>query len=248
MKKKALHIYLAGWAVLAALWMTASTQHGFADDLVSAGFTNSNYPGSYSGVEPLAQSADPDAFGAANYWNPLTLGFLSPETSPSFSNLLDSSGNPTPVGLQFTGSVDSYTTGPNDHGIFGDFIYLNGGTLDWEITGLTPNSTADLYLYGFGNTGQSYRTFNMALDTDGDGTLDGNYTVDSYTGVYAGDILVSPTGTISGEMQVTGGQASWSGFQVFDVPEPSTPVLFWIGLGALVWWRVRQVPSGPVVR
>ena len=220
--------------------MTAGTQHGFAQVLVGAGYTNSNYPGSYSGVEPLAQSANLTAFGDANYWNPLTLGFLSPETNPSFSNLLNNSGNPTSVGLQFTGSVDSYTAGATDHGIFGDFIYLNGGTLDWELTGLTPGEQTDLYFYGFGNTGQSYRTFNMALDTNGDGTLDGNYTVDSYTGAYAANILVSPTGTISGQMQVVGGQASWSGFQVFEVPEPSTLVLFWIGLGALLCWRVRR--------
>ena len=92
-------VRLGVWAVLAAVLMTTGAQRGFADRLVSVGFTNSNYPGSYSGVEPLAQGADPAAFGAASFWNPLTLGYLSPTSSPSFSNLKDSAGNPTSVGL-----------------------------------------------------------------------------------------------------------------------------------------------------
>ena len=71
------------WAVLAAVVMTGGAQRGFADILVSAGFNNSNYPGSYSGVEPLADSANPVAFGTANVWNALTLPYLdTPATNP----------------------------------------------------------------------------------------------------------------------------------------------------------------------
>jgi PEP-CTERM motif len=224
-------VRLALLAALAAVLVTVGAQCGFANELISAGFTNSNYPGSYSGVEPLAAAANPAAFGAASFWNPLTLGFLSPTLSPSYSNLQDSGGNPTTVGLQFSGLVDSYTCGACAFGVFGDFIYLNGGVLDWQLTGLVPDSVANLYFYGFGTGGQSYRTFNMALDTTGGGTLNGTYTVDSVTGAYAANITVSPTGTISGEMQVPGGQASWSGFQVDDsTPEPSTLALFGIGM------------------
>jgi len=202
--------------ILTVLLGTRTASSAPPNSLVSAGFNNSNQPGSYSGVEPLAQSANSAAFGSANYWNPLTLGYLSPETNPSFSFLKDSGGNLTTVGLQFTGSVDSYTAGgSNDHGIFGDFIYLNGGSLPWKLTGLVPNTVAYLYFYGYGSNfnSQSYRTFNMALDTTGGGSLNGNFTVDYYTGVYAGSVQVSPTGTISGAMQFTNGQASWSGFK-----------------------------------
>src|SRR6202011_2569440 len=95
--------------ILTVLLGTRTASSAPPNSLVSPGFNNSNQPGSYSGVEPLAQSANSAAFGSANYWNPLTLGYLSPETNPSFSFLKDSGGNLTTVGLQFTGSVDSYT-------------------------------------------------------------------------------------------------------------------------------------------
>jgi hypothetical protein len=230
--------------VLAAVVMTGGAQRGFADILVSAGFNNSNYPGSYSGVEPLADSANPVAFGTANVWNALTLPYLdTPATNPLFSNLEDDSGNPTSIGLQFTGLVDSFTCGACADGIFGDFIYLNSGVLDWQLTGLVPGGIADLYFYGFGTSGQSYRTFNMALDTTGGGSLNGTYTVDSVTGVYAGNIQVSSTGSILGEMQVISGQASWSGFQVFEetpVPEPSTLTLLGIGVVLIAIRRARR--------
>src|ERR1039457_695320 len=165
--KKAL-VRLALWAVLEAVVMTGSAPRGFAGTLVSAGFINSCYNGSYSGVEPLANAANPAAFGAANHWDPLTLGCLSPLSSPSFSNLADSTGNPTSIGLQFTGSVDSSHCGPPAcaHGIFSDFIYINGGVLDWQLTGLAPGVTAYLYFYGYGDEGQNSRTFGMDVDTN----------------------------------------------------------------------------------
>jgi hypothetical protein len=95
--------------ILTVLLGTRTASSAPPNSLVSAGFNNSNYPGSYSGVEPLAQSANSAAFGSANYWNPLTLGYLSPETNPSFSFLKDSGGNLTTVGLQ---SPDRLIIGP----------------------------------------------------------------------------------------------------------------------------------------
>ena len=241
-------VRLAFWAVLAAVVMTVGTQRGFANILVSAGFNNSNYPGSYSGVEPLADGANHAAFGTANHWDALTLGFLSPTLNPSFSNLQDNGGNPTSVGLLFSGLVDSYTCGACAHGIFGDFIYLNNGVLDWQLTGLVPGGVAYLYFYGFGASGQSYRAFTMDADTNGDGTMDQLFVVNDYSGVYAGAVTVSTTGTILGEMQCCspgGGQSSWSGFQVYEVytdqiPEPSTLALFGIGMALVAIRRARR--------
>jgi hypothetical protein len=218
-----------------------------ADLLVSVDWKNGtgiSAHGLYSGVEPLAAAANP-VFGAANDWNDPLLGYLSPETNPSFSNLLDSQGNVTSVGFQFTGVVDTYTgtDGSCPNTLMCDFIYLNGGALDWTITGLTPNSVNYMYFYNYGSAAQSYRVFNMALDTDGNGSLDGNFTVDAVNGVYAAPILASPTGTISGEMQCClSGQASWSGFQIDEqtAPEPASLVLFAGGMVLLGALRKRR--------
>ena len=66
----------------------------------------------------------------------------------------------------------------------------------------------------------------------------------TYTGVYAGAVQVSPTGTISGAMQVVTGQASWSGFQVFGIPEPSTFLLLSVSGIGLVMGRKRLLRHG----
>jgi hypothetical protein len=142
--------------------------------------------------------------------------------------------------MSFGGATAGYyCPGGCAHSINGAFIYIDGGVLDWTLTGLTPGAKAYLYFYGYGATGQDYRTFHMALDTNGDSTLDTTNTVLSYTGVYGGEVLTSPAGTISGEMQYWAGQASWSGFQVDVAPEPSTLALFGIGM-ALVAIRRRR--------
>ena len=178
------------------IWVALVRFAAHADTLLSVDWKNPvgvAAHGTYSGVEPLAAAANP-VFGAANVWNDAMLGYLSPETNPSFSNLLDSHGTTTNVGVQFTGQVDTYTgtDGSCPNTLFCDFIYLNGGVLDWTITGLTPNSVNYLYFYNYGSPNQSYRVFNMAMDTDGNGSLDGNYTVNAVTGVYVASILASP--------------------------------------------------------
>jgi hypothetical protein len=242
-------VRLAVWVALATVLLAAGAPRGFAHTaivanagtLVSAGFTDTCSSAPYSGVEPLAQSANPIAFGAANDWNALGLGACGApgQSSPSFSNLVDNNGNPTPVGLQFTGTVTSWNCGALcTNGIFTDFIYLNGGILDWTLTGLAPDSVAYMYFYGFG-ADQSYREFNMAVG----GSPNGTYTVDYNTGVYVPNIQVSSIGTITGEMQWTGGQSSWSGFQVYgpeQTPEPSTLALFGLGVALVAIRRARR--------
>ena len=230
------------------VWLVLAPVAAHADSLVSVDWKNSaglSAFGSYSGVEPLAAAANP-GFGTANFWNDALLGYLSPETNPSFSNLEDSQGNATNVGFQFTGVVDTYTgtdgTCPNT--LMCDFIYLNGGVLDWAITGLLPNSVNYLYFYNYGSAAQSGRAFNMALDTDGNGSLDGVFFVDAAAGGYAANIVASPTGTITGEMQVICCQASWSGFQIEStVPEPASWVL--MAGGIVVLAKLRKGRSRP---
>ena len=225
------------------IWLVLAPMAAHADVLVSVDWKNLvglTLYGPYSGVEPLAAAANP-VFGLANAWNdPLLAHDPSTETNPSFSNLIDSQGNTTSVGFQFTGVVDTYTgtDGSCPNTLMCDFIFINGGVLDWTITGLLPNSVNYFYFYNYGSPYQSYRAFNMAIDTDGNGSLDGNIFVDAVNGGYAAGIVASPTGTISGEMQLICCQASWSGFQIYEVtPEPASWLLFAGGLVVLGKWR-----------
>ncbi len=228
--------------LLVAMLAGASARAG---TLVSVDWKNpdgiSRY-GSYSGVEPLAAAANP-AFGAASVWNDALLGFLSPVTNPSFSGLVDNSGNTTGIGIQLTGSVDTYTghDGSCPNSLFCDFIYLNSGSVGWRISGLIPRSTVSLYFYNYGSPDQPYRAFNMAVDADASGSLDANYTVAAVAGGYASGILADASGTITGQMQCcASGQASWSGLQIYEeTPEPGTLGFSIVGLLALVY-RMRK--------
>jgi hypothetical protein len=185
----------------------------------------------FNGVESLAAAANP-AFDAANIWNGLGVPYLSPATLPLYPNLQDSQGNATNVGFQFMDPVDGYCCGSPSLNVdlFGDFVYLNGGALNWRITGLLPNTTAHLYVYDTYNGPDSgLRGFTM----DVQGT---NYLVDGNTGAYVSNILVDGDGVISGSMIHTAFQGSWAGFQLATegVPEPSALMLFPIGIALLV--------------
>ena len=60
-------------------------------------------------MDSEAATADP-VFSAANVWNHLgSSGFNV--VNPSYSNLVDSNGNPTGVGFAITGSISAYGTG-----------------------------------------------------------------------------------------------------------------------------------------
>jgi hypothetical protein len=203
-----------------------------ANLLIGAYFVNAPGYTVMSGTDAYATSAAYQ-FGGANVWNALMLGGglgdLNPVTDPSFASLVDSQGNTTSVGLQFTGLVDTYFTASPASAAYQNFIYLNSGVLDWELTGLAPGAPVILFIQGFGSPGQGYRAFEMSLDTNGDGTLDSLLSVDSVVGGLA-QVTVSPTGTILGEMQYASGQPSWTGLEVLQTPEPGAAGLCLLGV------------------
>ncbi|MBC7782515.1 MAG: PEP-CTERM sorting domain-containing protein [Burkholderiales bacterium] len=231
--------YSATSAVIATLLATLAISRPGMAELVSVDFENSNAQSvTYSGVEPLAASFY-GAFGGANVWNSALLGHLSPQTNPSFPALKYSTGLTSPMGISFTGAVDSYASQDNSapNVLFKEFIYLNSGTLDWQLTGVPTDNITAMYFYNFGDGSQSYREFDMKIDRDGDGTLETTATVDDVNGVGVFAIQPDPNGIIRGQMVVTNGQASWSGFQI-SVPEPAS--LGAIGIAAMVMLRRRK--------
>ena len=212
-------------------------------ELVSVDFENDVASVTFSGVESWAAAANPD-FGNANIWNSVLIPWSASGSggaiNPTFPGLLNSAGASTPVSLAFTGEMYSFTgaTGNRDD-IHREFIYINAGFRDLVISGLTAGNTADFYFYNRGDPNQPLRTFNMLLDTDGNGSLDGTFSVNAQTGAYAPDILVDPSGMIHGRMQQISNQASWSGFQMNVVPEPSTIGILALSLLVGAWRRKR---------
>ena len=224
-----------------------AAQNGFAGSvLVSGDFKNVSGTPVFSGNAPDATTYN-SVFGGASVWNDLYLGDgANPSytaTAPSFSTLLGSAGEPTPVGLRFSENVHSYTGDTQTNNLFKDFIYLSDGSLDWTITGMAPGAGALLYFFNYG--AESYRTFNMWLDTNGDGTLDGSVEVNYLSG---GGIAVqtSADGAIAGRMDFSNGQPSWSGFEVYGdaaAPEPASWFLLAGGFGLAGLLAKRQRTS-----
>ncbi len=232
--RRCLAVFIAAFVVIALLAVLPAR----GDSLISADFDNAHVlSATYAGVEPLAKLANP-VFGAANIWNSVQFGYLSPINDPSFSGLKDSNGNTTSVGLSFTGPVDSYTGTDNPNDLFREFIYLNSGSTPWKITGLIPGDHASVYFYDYGDAGQPGRAFTMLMDEDGNGSLEASVTVDAATGGYVPGVVVNASGEINGEMLGNPGQSSWSGFQV-AVPEPNALIV--LMLGGVGWIGRRRV-------
>jgi hypothetical protein len=180
----------------------------------------------FHGVDPLASAASA-AFASASVWNVLgSTGFNV--QNPSFPNLVDSSGNPTGSAFSILGSISAYGTGNPAAALLTDYFYWNtpGATstaIDWSITGLTPSRRYLLFVNG----AQVGHAFSMVVDEDASGDL-GNDTAQVVSSPAGSGVLFhvrsDATGKITGRGTAISGEASWAGFQVAEVLDPSYPV------------------------
>jgi hypothetical protein len=236
---------------IASITILSIGQARSAGTVISVDF-NSSPVSTFSGIESMAAAANP-AFNEASTWNPLPLTYspdgTGADVDPSFSDLVDSTGASTTVGLEFTGTVPSYYNAYGNQ-IWSDFIWLNadvGGnhdTIDWILTGLPANTLVDIYFYNVHT--HDYRSFDMHYDGDGDGTLESVTVVDWQNDGYVPGIQTSASGEVAGSMQIGTGtsQASWAGFQINIVPEPGPFVLLALGVVAVAGRRRRAGHRG----
>jgi hypothetical protein len=109
-------------------------------------------PIDFTGVESAAAANNP-IFGSngSNTWNHLSIAPGPAPTNPSFSNFVDSAGNPTSVGISFTGSVASANDTPVDtkdsDALENDYFLHFKNTVDYTISGLPADTLAAFYLY-----------------------------------------------------------------------------------------------------
>jgi hypothetical protein len=224
-----------------------------AGTLISVQFQGSNGPINFQGVEPDAAAADA-SFANSSQWNHL----VADGSTTTFPNLLTSTGANSGVSL----SVDPFS-GYNDgsHNLPDTYFYqlaFSGSSFPFTISGLDPNQTFTLFLYGFNSVhsandrGEIFTvgssTFTTA--TGHASSLDPTHAVDGFiTGV------TSANGTVSGAWAFDplnrANEIDWSGFQL-DVssavatPEPGTLVLLAGGLGLLIRVRARsRLPRSP---
>jgi hypothetical protein len=250
-----------------AVFMVAAPAHAttlISVDLFANGATN------YSGVEPSAAAAQPAMFGAANVWNGLGVGAPYPTKNydgASFTNLVDSTGAATSVGLTILpGPAGTAYTANGDHGLGVD--HLRGNWLrmapqfgdpevcteiDWSITGLAPNQYYAMWNYCAEITGYPVGSFAMLTDTNGDGSLTDETAVK--VNVHDGVLCLGKTDSAGKLIGQVGpdwyhspnlGESDWAGFQLTatsaPTPEPSAAVLAITGLVALLAyaWRKRK--------
>jgi hypothetical protein len=255
-------------AALFVVVICAGAESARADELISLAFNSPNSvgpgPAPISGPESTATSANP-LFGAANDWNNVNITFGVLTTNPSWSNLVDSTGASTGVNFSITGTVlgvNLFPYFPGQDPLRSEFIAWNsnssgGGaagagestSIDWTLTGLAPNATFDMCVYG--SISGTSRSFDMSI---GGKTLN-IPTFASATPQQAGCVLfssiisnasgdLSGVGTGLGSSAGAANEANWSGFQLVQVPhnvaEPSGLVLLLAGILAFAGLSMKK--------
>ena len=118
--------------------------------------------------------------------------------------------------------------------------------IDWAITGLAPNATFNMCL--FGSQADYNRSFNMTIEgtTLNVPTFDANTSSPIPGCVLFTNLKSDASGKIEGVGTSIGpsantGEADWSGFQLVQVPVPEPSTLILLGSGVLTLiGRIRR--------
>jgi hypothetical protein len=215
-------------------------------------------PVNFSGVESQAAAADP-VFANSNVWNHPSVDPTVAEATinASFSNLVNSTGATTSVGISFTGTFSSAIGPPIDNsgsdGVENDYFELDGGnqlssSITYTISGLPAGMLVSVFLYSpnFGASHGTDRGYNLTLN----GTAVDVVSASTANNTALVNVMSTASGTITGTWTSDhNAEADWSGFQLsYTVPEPSTwaAVLVSAGLVSLIMRRTCKgsIPTG----
>ena len=181
--------------------------------------------GGAHGVPPDTQSGVEGIYGLGNTWNSfLVTSHPGTMTNPSMP-LVDQDGTASPVRFSIEGTVSAWNNASADP-LRGDYLFIRAGSaaadISWRIAGLVPGATFEMIVYGNSANG---RDFNMAIDTDADGSLADEVArnVSSAGRLFTG-ITAGTGGLILGNMTNTGHEGNWAGFQLRQVDTNPTGV------------------------
>jgi hypothetical protein len=180
-------------------------------------------PIDFTGVESSA-AADP-IFGSdgSNTWNHLTIAPGSTATTDSsFSNLADSVGATTSVGISFTETLysasDTLLNSVGSNGLENEYFLIGTNTVSYTISGLPADTQVALYLYSpnfthYDSEGDSTDEPNRGYDLVANGT-----TISVPSGYGINNALAFVTTNASGDISgivytPDGNEGDWSGFQ-----------------------------------
>jgi hypothetical protein len=247
-------------ATISAVVLTIGAAHAnelIRVDMQSIGPSGgAGFPIEFTGVESQEAAANP-VFGSngRNTWNYLGVaGWPSYTTNPSFSNLVDSAGMSTNIGLSFSGVVYSSNDTPLDNigsnGLENDyFLILGTQSVAYVISGLTPNAPYAFYLYAPNftdhgsvgdpqpppyNRGYSVTANGMTIEVPS-GPMNNAWAI----------VAANGAGQIGGIWSMPDhNEGDWSGFQLAAVPEPSTWAMLLLGFVGLGYAGYRRARAG----
>jgi len=234
-------------ATLGLFYVTETAEAGTViGQLINVDIQSSGNPAMSGGIpEGAATGATGDA------WNLYNVPVYPASGLVAALPLQDSSGAGTTATFQITDAVSAVCCAPSSLNVTTDGSLVHATLAptfhNWEILGLTPSGTYEMYMYSLNVAG---RSIDVDIDLNGDGVLAGAGELGtnipgSNTALLFPSITASGTGRVFGVWRLGAGatEGNPSGFQIRDitVPEPSTLLLAAMGLlGLLAFGRRRK--------